>query len=928
MSYSINGKIPNPNIVRFLTDRPAIMDRYDDVAILRQNLLNHQRVKIPPNEQIIKKLKKKGSKKKRRSKNLRGELSQIRTQQRRFEKGEKRDKPEQEPTIVGDPVQQAGGGGIAFDPAIEREKIQAQLQIAQGKDNVELQRIAVAAAQLDLNRELQRRQERESARERALAGRRLGLEDDRARVAAAQEDQRIGQEDERIRLLLERHRAEDERYRDLIIERENERERDELNKQIDLAEQRRVRREAVAEDRRRQAAEQAARQQEVEAQIQGQIQGQTIRRSAEIEQLEERNQFELARGQQEREDRAEIEEARRLQLEALERRREEQFDILREESRLNRESLNSRLNEVDREREQRQQQREADFLQRGLHEVDDLITRRLSEAEDRLRTNIPDPIPEREPQVIVLQPPPQPSQPPPERPDLSAEIAETIRQQLSGVRAPETPVRSQSSQTTTPQSPAIRASSGRRVSIDLEPTDLTASQLDRQFEGDTQAAAEQTSEEARVATEGIQDLTESTVLVDREIETDPLSQGGTGVIEGVTNLVAGGRDLFNQGLEAYDQYSRDRDVGQQTGGQLRTGTGELVLGLGQEIEESTDEEEESPRRVPFVPPVLEPEPQQEDTTTTGKKERTTQFRGREVPADLTERFQPPSRQVSPVRERPISPTQQVLIEQAQGASGGAPRPTIVKETELQKASREYKESVKAVGAVKRYKTREPKFPGEIVAPQRAAEYKRLGGDRAVERLQKESDRKKQYLESVERNIKFGLADKTGKFTGKESIKVNPQQPERKRVRSIRVDPKSSKIEEVEEATPRGASPLVGEGLLEETEGQGVAPSQVRDNYVEYQGLKTELDTFKGAGGARTRGGGRGSRGIPFTITNISNRNLKKLGPGETVNIQSVLGNDNIRYFTQQTRGGDPTNLSKSELDRLLREGKIRISRIR
>lgn len=33
MSYSINGKIPNPNIVRFLTDRPAIMDRYDDVAI-------------------------------------------------------------------------------------------------------------------------------------------------------------------------------------------------------------------------------------------------------------------------------------------------------------------------------------------------------------------------------------------------------------------------------------------------------------------------------------------------------------------------------------------------------------------------------------------------------------------------------------------------------------------------------------------------------------------------------------------------------------------------------------------------------------------------------------------------------------------------------------------------------------------------------
>jgi len=945
MSYSINGKIPNPNLVRFLSDRPTIMDRYDDVAILRQNLLNYQRVKVPPNELIVKKLKKKARGLKK-TKNLRGEIGQNLRQQRRFEKGERRDKPEQEPRIVGDPIQApAGAAGISFDPETEQAKIRAQLQIAQGNNNVELQRIQVAAAQLDLNRELARRQEREAARDRALQGRRLGLEDDRGRIAAAQEDQRIAQEDERIRQILDRHRVDDERYRDLQVERDNERERDQAIRDRDIVEQRRVRREAVAEDRRRQAAEQEARQREVEAQIQGQIEGQTIRRSAEIEQQEERNQFELARGQQERDERTRTEEARRLQLETLERRRDEQIDVLQAESRLNRQEVDRRINEVDREREQRQQQREAEYLQRGLHEIDGLISRRLSEAEDRLRRNIPDPAPERPPQVIVLQPPPSAPapEPAPQRPDLSQEISDTIRQQLAGVRPPSP---------SPPSSPRDRASgvstglatpvpeavdtapaqvpSVRIPEIESGEQDLTASSLDRQFAGDTQAAQEQVAEEAGVAIRGIDELDES---VEASTE-DSEEEEAPGIIE---TIATGGRDLFDRAAGAYEDLTRPA-IGEQTGGQLRTGTGELVLGLGQEIEDEIQGFKQGDSvnyssagdtrkngtikelkgsfavidigdrttRVPYdklkkgtaFQPPKEPEPQSEDV-------RTTSFRGRQVPAELGDRYQPPSRQVSPARGRPVSPTQVALFSDLQGAERGNPTPALKKETEKEKAAREYKESVRAVGAVKRFKTREPKFPGEKVAPQRAAEYKRLGGDREVARLQKESDRKKEQLESIERNIKFGLADSSGRFTGTRS-----------------------KIETLEEGGGRGAPPLTTGGLLEETEGRGVGRSQVRNNYQEYQSLKSELDTFKGAGGARVRGGGTGSRGIPYTITNISDRNLKKLGPGETVNIQSVLGNDNIRYFTSQTRGDDPTNLSSSELYRLLREGKIRISKIR
>ena len=64
MGYSIHGQIPTPQIVRFETDRPALLDRYDDIELVRQNLLIHNRLqkKIVPNETILKQLRKKKKK--------------------------------------------------------------------------------------------------------------------------------------------------------------------------------------------------------------------------------------------------------------------------------------------------------------------------------------------------------------------------------------------------------------------------------------------------------------------------------------------------------------------------------------------------------------------------------------------------------------------------------------------------------------------------------------------------------------------------------------------------------------------------------------------------------------------------------------------------------------------------------------------------
>ena len=107
-----------PQIIRVNPDTPSFLDRYEDVKIARGRLLAHQRVKIPPNELLAVKQAVKASRRRRRKgKNLRGEVKEIKTQQRRFEKGERRDRDEEEPRIVGDPKP-----GLNFDPELEKEK--------------------------------------------------------------------------------------------------------------------------------------------------------------------------------------------------------------------------------------------------------------------------------------------------------------------------------------------------------------------------------------------------------------------------------------------------------------------------------------------------------------------------------------------------------------------------------------------------------------------------------------------------------------------------------------------------------------------------------------------------------------------------------------------------------------------------------------
>ena len=129
------------NIVTIDPNLKGFLDRYNpDVS--RATLLQAQRARAPTKEELEKSVGVKTAKKlkKRRGKNLRGEVARNLREQRRFEKGERRDKPEEEPRIVGDPIPPvSAGAGVVVQPQADPN---AQLRLA-----IEGRRIATQEAQ-------------------------------------------------------------------------------------------------------------------------------------------------------------------------------------------------------------------------------------------------------------------------------------------------------------------------------------------------------------------------------------------------------------------------------------------------------------------------------------------------------------------------------------------------------------------------------------------------------------------------------------------------------------------------------------------------------------------------------------------------------------------------------------------------------------
>ena len=116
----------------------AQLNRFAPKDIDRIRLLQAQRIagQVPVSEALKKQVKKR-KKKARKTKQLRGDLARNLTEQRRFTRGERREKDTEEPRIVGDPAPVPAG--FAYDPAIERRR----LDIEEARDRQrQLERIA------------------------------------------------------------------------------------------------------------------------------------------------------------------------------------------------------------------------------------------------------------------------------------------------------------------------------------------------------------------------------------------------------------------------------------------------------------------------------------------------------------------------------------------------------------------------------------------------------------------------------------------------------------------------------------------------------------------------------------------------------------------------------------------------------------------
>ena len=114
-------------------------------------------------------------------------------------KGERRDRDEDEPRIVGDPITSSG---VSFDPELEKEKERNRAREAMDNFALDSRKVRLEARRLDLDERTQQARERE-------VGQRL-LFEDAAQDAQIQRDREALQEDAR-RFDIDQQRLEDDR---------------------------------------------------------------------------------------------------------------------------------------------------------------------------------------------------------------------------------------------------------------------------------------------------------------------------------------------------------------------------------------------------------------------------------------------------------------------------------------------------------------------------------------------------------------------------------------------------------------------------------------------------------------------------------------------------------------------------------------------
>ena len=855
------------NIVAIDPNLKGFTQRFDpDVS--RMSLLQAQRARLPTKAELekaagiktIKKLKK------RKKKNLRGEVARNLREQRRFEKGERRDKPEQEPRIVGDPIPAVPG---AAAPAAAADP-NAQLRLA-----IEGRRIAAQdAQQRRLVDALMDRDDRERGERQAILDRQA---DERQALVGRSEVERQAILD---REFAERREASGER--DRILER-SERERVELRgafrtileSETDYARQERqdIREQSEAERRvvRREGREERTA---LRDRVDQQIIDERRKAAEERGQLFERGITALERfGDEERRERIQREDQQAAGQVAERQRERQQTEASAGRSQLERETILAAAAEeresllrlaLESDRDpvpEGQTATDRDFITRQLQQGLETIDRRIGESEARTAEQIrqhADRVSavERQPPIIIQQPasPPQPVQ----RGPTAAEIASSVRSQLQEI------------ETNRPVSPTAR-----RIDIEEQSEEETPVSSPRPI-----VTPQSTGQEIDFGGGGGEERGEPEPEVDLS-GNDPVGSGELlrqgEFLEVGKRLLGGATSTKNIAINRL--YGIDSSANPFVAAQV-VGGGEVVAEPAQVPSERIAELEEEgtpsfgPR--PVTPPRSFPA---KTAIPTGDPE------------------QKPREFARPEGIAPLPPPE---LE----GSG-----VFIDSSNLpQEGGQDLFQSAQFSGDLEAAAQNAIGFVGDIAGRAAGGISSLVNPDTPV------GEQTGGALVDVEGKPIFGLGQEIEEPTIKPLASSSP--PRRPKIESRAAPPRVE------------TTGTTGRGLVEseeEAEAEGVQPQLRRTNFQTYEALRSDLDQSYVRG--RPKGGSRDF--VPFKVTNTSDRKFKGLEPGQSVSIAQVEGDGKLGYFptgrVDKSKKGI-TRIGRAELEKQIKAGKLKIDR--
>ena len=885
------------NVVKVDPNLKGFLDRFNpDVS--RATLLRDQRARAPTKEELEKSVGVKTAKKlkKRRGKNLRGEVARNLREQRRFERGERRDRPEQEPRIVGDPVPPAPGA-----PAQPQADPNAQLRLA-----IEGRRIAAQDAQqrrlVDLlaDRDDRERRERQAILDRGLAERGaildIGIRDrDASRAERAQLLDRGEAERQELRgafreLLEGEARAQRQERQDILDQAEAERQRLGIaasEERTALDRQARIERERILTERgaevqelaqiRERVAEQSARERAHDRKEREELLGQLVNLTT--EERREREAREERQAQQQIDERQRAREEReRIDTQAA----EEREGILRL-------TLDQDINPREGGGTA---QADRDFLQRQFQQGLETIERRIGESEARTQEQIrqhADRVAaiERQPPIVVQQPAPAPAAAPQAAGPTREDIAASVRNALESPRTRE------------------RRTTRRRIEIEEQTTDTEEEDFS------PTASAERRRREGRGA----------------ESPQPPIGfeaggeEGGFSPVQSPRTQrtpQSTGRDPPVFVSEAEARGAPEPEVAPPSP-RVRPPTGpppKISRGTQTPAIPATDPEEISAGVV--AEPAQRP------------SERIPELEGSGVLVDPANLPQEGGQEL--FQSGQFAGDIMAAGQNAIGYVGG-----IAGEANQRLGDLFAGAGVEAVvpgqqqGGGLRDPEGRPIFGlGQEIEPA-APTIQPLQSDQPARRVApptgppKQEKTKQQEIKELSRLI----ADKD-RLRKRLRAKNTPESRQQLEVLEQDQRERRQQLDELKELEKQEQQ-QAGAGLVE-TEEEALAlglgrQSDREDNFRLYESLRDEIDANYTRG--RAQGGARGS--LPFQIVNTTDRRFKKLAPGQAVSLAQVERNGTLGYYPfgqgVGTKAGI-TRISRSELEKQIKAGKLKIDRNR